>query len=64
MDLSIYVGSVPTEHIKDFDIKLKQSLESIVEAGIDMPRMLMLINRDERQVKARCSFESFFSYAH
>jgi hypothetical protein len=49
-DLPIYVGSVPTKHIHDFNEKLKASLERIVREGIDMDRMSMILNRDERQV--------------
>lgn len=49
--LPIYVGSVPTEHLDDFDSKLKASLRRIVSEGIDMERMAMVINRDERQVR-------------
>jgi hypothetical protein len=50
-DLPIYVGSVPTEHLDTFDTKLKASFERIVKEGIDMERMAMVINRDERQVR-------------
>ncbi|KAF9044800.1 hypothetical protein BDZ89DRAFT_1191615 [Hymenopellis radicata] len=53
VELPIYVGSVPTEHLADFDQKLKSSLQKIVEAGIDMDRMQMLINRDERQLRSK-----------
>jgi Zn-dependent M16 (insulinase) family peptidase len=49
--LPIYVGSIPTEHLNDFDTKLKTSLRRIVAEGIDMERMAMVINRDERQVR-------------
>jgi hypothetical protein len=49
-DLPIYVGSVPTEHLDAFDIKLKASFQRITNEGIDMERMGMVINRDERQV--------------
>lgn len=49
--LPIYIGSIPTEHIDDFDSKLKASLRRIVSEGIDMERMAMVINRDERQVR-------------
>ncbi|KAF7347762.1 hypothetical protein MVEN_01533700 [Mycena venus] len=47
--LPIYVGSVPTELLDEFDSKLKASLRRIVSEGIDMERMAMVINRDERQ---------------
>ena len=49
-DLPIYVGSVPTEHLDTFDTKLKASFQRIAKEGIDMERMAMVINRDERQV--------------
>ncbi|KAJ7487689.1 Metalloenzyme, LuxS/M16 peptidase-like protein [Mycena galericulata] len=51
--LPIYVGSVPTEHLDDFDLKLKASLRRIVTEGIDMERMAMVINRDERQLRSK-----------
>lgn len=51
MNLPIYVGSVPTEHLDTFNEKLRSSLEKIVASGIDMPRMEMIISRDERQVR-------------
>lgn len=47
----MYVGSVPTEDLNDFDTKLKKSLERIAKDGIDMSRMQMVISRDERQVR-------------
>lgn len=50
VDLPIYIGSIPTEHIDTFDQTLKDSLRRIVKEGIDMSRMAMVINRDERQV--------------
>ena len=49
-DIPIYVGSVPSEHLDTFDQKLKKSLERIANEGIDMDRMTMVINREERQV--------------
>lgn len=51
--LNIYAGSVPVEHLETFDTKLQASLQRIVEEGIDMDRMLMLINRDERQLRSK-----------
>lgn len=53
VDLPIYIGSVPTELLEGFDQKLKTSLKRIVSEGIDMERMAMIINRDERQVRGR-----------
>ncbi|KAI6047558.1 Metalloenzyme, LuxS/M16 peptidase-like protein [Pisolithus marmoratus] len=49
VDLPIYIGSIPVEHIDDFDMKLVSSLRRISQEGIDMDRMYMVINRDERQ---------------
>ncbi|KAF8216136.1 Metalloenzyme, LuxS/M16 peptidase-like protein [Mycena galopus ATCC 62051] len=51
--LPIYVGSVPTELLDEFDSKLKASLRRIVAEGIDMERMAMVINRDERQLRSK-----------
>ncbi|KAF8898648.1 Metalloenzyme, LuxS/M16 peptidase-like protein [Infundibulicybe gibba] len=53
VNLPIYIGSVPTEHLMDFDQKLKTSFEGIVKAGIDMERMSMVIDRDERQLRSK-----------
>jgi hypothetical protein len=50
VDLPIYIGSVPTEHLNDFDERLITSFKRIAREGIDMERMAMVINRDERQV--------------
>lgn len=56
MDLPVYVGSVPTEHLDTFDEKLKTSLKRVIDEGVDMERMAMVIDRDERQVEHnRCS---------
>ena len=44
------MGSVPSEHLEDFDKKLQGSFKRIVRTGIDMERMAMVLNRDERQV--------------
>ena len=49
-DLMIYVGSVPTEHLDTFDAKLHESLCRIVKEGVDLNRMRMVLDRDERQV--------------
>ncbi|KAJ6503445.1 Metalloenzyme, LuxS/M16 peptidase-like protein [Mycena vitilis] len=51
--LPIYIGSIPTELLNDFDNKLKASLRRIVAEGIDMERMAMVINRDERQLRSK-----------
>ncbi|KAH7911953.1 Metalloenzyme, LuxS/M16 peptidase-like protein [Hygrophoropsis aurantiaca] len=53
VDLPIYIGSIPTEHIDSFDEKLKLSFERIAKEGIDMQRMSMIINRDERQLRSK-----------
>lgn len=57
MDLAIYVGSVPSKHLDTFDERLKASLLRIIEEGIDMDRMSMVIDRDERQASG---WDSFF----
>lgn len=41
---------MPTEHLDTLDKKFKASLQKIADEGIDMKRMAMVINRDERQV--------------
>lgn len=51
--LPIYIGSIPTEHLDGFDARFKKSLQRIVESGIDMTRMQMVINRDERQLRSK-----------
>ncbi|KAJ7070954.1 Metalloenzyme, LuxS/M16 peptidase-like protein [Mycena amicta] len=53
VSLPIYVGSVPTESLEGFDDRLKASLQRIVSEGIDMERMAMVINRDERQLRSK-----------
>ncbi|KZV65225.1 hypothetical protein PENSPDRAFT_587192 [Peniophora sp. CONT] len=52
-DLTVYVGSVPTEHLATFDSKLQSSFERITSGGIDLERMRMVIDLDERQVRSR-----------
>jgi hypothetical protein len=52
VDMPIYIGSVPTEHLDTFDVKLKESFKRIVAEGIDMERMKMVIDREIRQVCA------------
>lgn len=59
-DLMVYVGSVPTEHLDIFDTKLHESLSRIVKEGVDLNRMRMVIDRDERQVFFR--FMSVFRH--
>ncbi|KAF9240861.1 Metalloenzyme, LuxS/M16 peptidase-like protein [Melanogaster broomeanus] len=53
VDLPVYIGSVPTEHLDGFDEKLSASFRRIVEEGIDMTRISMVINRDERQLRSK-----------
>lgn len=53
VDLPVYIGSVPTEHLETFPAKLKECLKRIADEGIDIERMQVVINRDERQV---CGF--------
>ena len=48
--LPICIESVPTGDLLSFNEKLQMSLRRIVKEGIDMHRMAMVINRDERQV--------------
>ncbi|PSS37563.1 hypothetical protein PHLCEN_2v579 [Hermanssonia centrifuga] len=51
--LNVYIGSVPTEHLDTFDEKLRCSLQRVVKEGVDMDRMAMLIDRDERQLRSK-----------
>ncbi|KAF9229385.1 hypothetical protein BS17DRAFT_771387 [Gyrodon lividus] len=53
VDLPIYIGSVPAEHLDNFDEKLSASFRRIAEEGIDMTRIAMVINRDERQLRSK-----------
>ena len=50
INLSIHIGSIPTEHLVGFNERLKASFERIIADGIDMDRMAMVLNRNERQV--------------
>lgn len=59
VDLPVYIGSLPTEHLDTFDAKLSSSFRRIITEGIDMSRMSMVINRDERQVGIFLSFHRF-----
>lgn len=52
-DLAIYVGSVPVGHLTSFPDKLRASLARIAEEGLDMGRMAMVLNRDERQLRSK-----------
>jgi len=53
VDLTVYIGSVPTEYLNSFDERLKASFKRIANEGIDMERMVMVINRDERQLRSQ-----------
>ncbi|KAG1833897.1 Metalloenzyme, LuxS/M16 peptidase-like protein [Suillus variegatus] len=53
VDLPIYIGSVPVEALDNFDEKLVASFKQIALDGIDMTRMSMVINRDERQLRSK-----------
>jgi len=44
---------VPTEELETFNEKLKKSFQRIVDSGIDMQRMTMVIDRDERQLLSK-----------
>jgi hypothetical protein len=56
VNLPVYISSVPTEHLDSFNEKFKDSLKRIATTGMDMQRMAMVINRDERQVRFHPSF--------
>jgi hypothetical protein len=49
-DIIIYAVSVPTKHLVTFDFGIHESLRRIVKEGVDLNRMRMVIDRDERQV--------------
>ena len=51
--MSIYVGSVPVGHLYSFSDKFRASLARIAEDGLDMERMAMVLNRDERQARSK-----------
>ncbi|EJD03900.1 uncharacterized protein FOMMEDRAFT_19228 [Fomitiporia mediterranea MF3/22] len=53
VDLPVYVGSVPMEHLDTFHERLTKSLNKIVKEGIDMKRMKMVIDRDRRQLRSK-----------
>ena len=50
VNLDIWITSVSIKYLDAFNEKLATSLKLIVENGIDMQRMAMIINRDERKV--------------
>lgn len=49
-DLPVGISSVPTSQLNTFGDRFKASLVKITEDGIDMKRMRMVIDRDQRQV--------------
>lgn len=62
VDLPVYIGSVPAEYLDTFDARLSASFRRIVAEGIDMTRMSMVINRDERQVRSFSAFAGLLPY--
>lgn len=53
IELSVYFGSVPTEHVDDLNTKFKQSLQRIIKDGMDMERMKLVLNKDRLKVCAQ-----------
>ncbi|KAF8640945.1 hypothetical protein AX17_000592 [Amanita inopinata Kibby_2008] len=53
VNLPVYISSVPTEHLDHFNERFRRSLERIAMEGIDMQRIGMVINRDERQLRSK-----------
>ncbi|KAI0815109.1 Metalloenzyme, LuxS/M16 peptidase-like protein [Irpex lacteus] len=51
--LYVYVGSIPAEHLDTFDQKLQDSFKRVATSGIDMKRMSMVIDRDQRQFRSK-----------
>jgi Zn-dependent M16 (insulinase) family peptidase len=51
--LYVYIGSVPVEHLDSFDQKLQDSFKRIASNGIDMKRMTMVLDRDQRQLRSK-----------
>lgn len=47
------MGSVPVGHLSSFPDKLRASITRIAEEGLDMERMAMVLNRDERQLRSK-----------
>lgn len=48
--LNLGLSSVPTEKLNEVAPKVKEVLAGIVEAGVDMKRMEMILNREQRKV--------------
>jgi Zn-dependent M16 (insulinase) family peptidase len=53
VDLPVWVGSIPTEHLDSFEPRFRASLQKIADEGVDMARMGMVIARDERQLRSK-----------
>lgn len=51
--LNVYIGSVPTDQLDSFDGRLQNSLQQVAQEGLDMNRMRMIIDRDERQLRSK-----------
>ncbi|KAH8114466.1 Metalloenzyme, LuxS/M16 peptidase-like protein [Phellopilus nigrolimitatus] len=52
IQLGVEISSVLIEHLDTFNEKLKHSLNVIIEDGIDMARMLKVIDRNQRQLRS------------
>lgn len=50
IELAVYFGSVPTEHIDGLAAKFKKSLQRIIEEGFDMQRMKLVLKKDRLKV--------------
>ncbi|KAF8592090.1 hypothetical protein K439DRAFT_1401667 [Ramaria rubella] len=48
-DLELYAASVPAEQLQTFDLRLKGVLRCIADAGLNMQRMQMILERDKRK---------------
>lgn len=50
IELAVYFGSVPVEHIDSLDNKFKKSLQKIIEEGLDMERMKLVLKKERVKV--------------
>lgn len=50
IELAVYFGSVPTEHVDGLDKKFKKSLQRIVKDGMDMERVKSVLKKDRLKV--------------
>ena len=55
IELAVYFGSVPTEHIDCLDAKFKKSLRRIIDEGLDMERMNLVLKKDRIKVSIQGS---------